>query len=464
MLKLYNTLSRKKEAFKPLKKTVGLYACGPTVYDYAHIGNLRSYLFEDVLKRTLLYNDFKVKHVINITDVGHLTSDEDTGDDKLEKRAKEKRKSAWEIAEYYTLSYKEDTKKLNILPPTVYIKATDTIKEQIDLIKQLEKKGFTYIIKDGIYFDTTKLKGYGKLARLKKVKLIPGMRVDVKDKKTPTDFALWKFSSPKDKRQMEWESPWGVGFPGWHTECVVMSKMLLGVPFDIHCGGVDHIPVHHTNEIAQSNAVFNNDLANFWIHGEFLNIKDAKMSKSKGNFYILEDLEKKGFSPLSYRYLCLTSHYRSKMNFSEEALMGAENGLRNLQKKVLELGTKKGKISPIYKEKFIKAINDDLNTPKALDVVWSVLKDNKITPEVKRATIEDFDKILGLNLSNRSLLKKELELEEEAVPEEIKSLAKEREECREKKDFKKSDEIRKKIATLGYLVEDTKNGFKIKKI
>ncbi len=463
MIKLYNTLKRKKETFKPIKKRVGLYACGPTVYDYAHIGNLRTYLFEDILKRVLLYNDLSVKHVINITDVGHLTSDEDTGEDKLEKKAKEKKKTAWDVAEYYTNAFKEDVAKLNILPPSIYVKATETIKEQINLIKVLEEKGFTYIIKDGVYFDTNKLKGYGKLAQLDKVELKPGIRVDVKDKKNPTDFALWKFSFPKDKRQMEWISPWGVGFPGWHTECVVMSQMHLGVPFDIHCGGVDHISVHHTNEIAQSNVAFDSDLATFWMHGEFLNIKEEKMSKSKGNFYTLKDLEEKGFSPLTYRYLCLNTHYRSKMNFSEEALTSAEKGLTNLQKKVLELKGKNKKVSSFYKKRFLDAINNDLNMPKALDVVWSLLKDKKENNEIKKSTIEDFDKVLGLNLSKRKLLKKSLE-KKEVVPKEVDILLKEREGYRKEKDFKKADIIREKIKKLGYLVEDNQKEVKVKKI
>ncbi|MCG2690006.1 cysteine--tRNA ligase, partial [Candidatus Parcubacteria bacterium] len=334
-LKLFNTLTRQKENFKPLDKKgqeVGLYTCGPTVYNFAHIGNLRSYLFEDVLKRVLLYNGFKVKHIMNITDVGHLTSDADTGEDKLEKGAKRENKSVWEIAGFYTKTFKKDLELLNIKEPSKWIKATDTIKEQIALIALLESKGYTYSIGDGVYFDTSKLKNYGVLwGNEKEVALEAGKRIEmVKGKKNPTDFALWKLSPKNEKRQMEWLSPWGVGFPGWHTECVVMAQKELGSPFDIHCGGIDHIQVHHTNEIAQSQGTFGNNLANFWLHGEFLDLKGQKMAKSTGGFITLTTLIEKGFNPLAYRYLCLQAHYRTKLNFSFEALTSAQNGLNNL--------------------------------------------------------------------------------------------------------------------------------------
>lgn len=358
-LKLFNTLTRKKENFNPIpelrfarsvrgrprkailrgkgsrkNKRVGVYTCGPTVYDYAHIGNLRTYLFEDFLKRILLYNGYKVKHVMNITDVGHLTSDADTGEDKLEKGAAREKKTVWQIAQFYTQHFKKDLKNLNILEPDVWLKATETIKEQIDFIKQLEKKGFTYTIADGVYFDTSKLKNYGQIWGQKPETLKPGARVAiVKGKKHPTDFALWKFTPKGVKRQMEWDSPWGRGFPGWHTECVVMAQKELGSPFDIHAGGIDHVPIHHKNEIAQSRAGFGNNLANFWLHGEFL-ITEEKMSKSKGNIIILDTLIEKGFNPLAYRYLCLTAHYRSKLRFSWKSLEAAQNALRNLYDKI----------------------------------------------------------------------------------------------------------------------------------
>ena len=343
MLKFYNTLSKKKKVFKPLKdKKVGLYTCGPTVYLYAHIGNLRTYIFEDILKRVLLYNGYKVKHIMNITDVGHLTSDADTGEDKIELKAKKERKTAWQIADFYTKAFKRDLKFLNIKEPDFWVKATKTIEGQIKLIKILEKKGFTYKISDGIYFDSSKLKTYGKLRGKQRIKIKPGARIEmVPGKKNPTDFALWKFTPPGIKRQMEWDSPWNRGFPGWHTECVVMSIKYLGIPFDIHCGGVDHILIHHTNEIAQGEAAFGKILAKYWLHGEFLVLKEGRMGKSEGNIVILEDLIKKGFNSLAYRYLCLGAHYRSKLTFSWEGLEASQNALDNLRQKILEIRFKR---------------------------------------------------------------------------------------------------------------------------
>jgi len=310
MLKLFNTLSQKKEIFKPLKdKKVGLYTCGPTVYWFAHIGNLRTYIFEDFLKGVLEYNGYKLKHVMNITDVGHLTSDADSGEDKMEKGARREKKTVWEIAKFYTRVFKKDLKLLNIKKPDIWVKATDTIKDQIKLIQILEKKGFTYKIADGIYFNSSKLKKYGRLWGQKERKIKPGARIEmVPGKKHPTDFALWKFTPHGVKRQMEWDSPWGRGFPGWHTECVVMSIKALGIPFDIHCGGVDHILIHHTNEIAQAEAAYQKLMANYWLHGEFMTVEGKKMAKSEGNIFIIDDLIKKGFNPISYRYMCLGAH------------------------------------------------------------------------------------------------------------------------------------------------------------
>ena len=293
-LYLYNTLTRRIEEFKSIKKNnVGLYTCGPTVYNFAHIGNLRTYVFEDILKRALAYNDYKVKHVMNITDVGHLTDDADEGEDKMEKGSAREGKTAWELAEFYTHAFRLDMEQLNIIKPSIWCRATDHIKEQINLIKKLEKKGFTYATSDGIYFDTSKLKDYGKLANLQNQELRAGVRVDVGDKRSTTDFALWKFSPKLQKRQMEWKSPWGVGFPGWHIECSAMAMKYLGETFDIHCGGVDHIPVHHTNEIAQSEAAYDSSLANFWMHGEFLLMGNDKMAKSGDNFVTLQTLKEK---------------------------------------------------------------------------------------------------------------------------------------------------------------------------
>ena len=465
MLKFYNTLIRKKQIFKPLKdKKVGLYTCGPTVYWFAHIGNLRTYIFEDILKRVLEYNGYKVKHIMNITDVGHLTSNADTGEDKLEKGAKREKKTVWEIAEFYTKAFKQDIKRLNIKPPDVWVKATDTIKEQIELIKILEKKGFTYVIRDGVYFDTSKLKTYGRLWSKKKKKLRAGARVEmVPGKKNPTDFALWKFSPPRRKRQMEWKSPWGVGFPGWHTECVVIGIENLGIPFDIHCGGIDHIPIHHTNEIAQAEAAYGEILARYWLHGEFLVLKEGRMGKSEGNIIVVEDFIKKRINPLAYRYLCLGTHYRSKLTFSWQALKGAENSLNNVYQKVSELQCNKSGSRYIksgsrsiktYQKKFLNFINDDLNMPKALALMWRLVKDEKIPNNQKYKLLLDFDRIFGLDLDK---------IKKTRIPKKIKELVKQREQFRQQKQWRKADEIRKKIKKMGYQIEDTEKGPRIKK-
>jgi cysteinyl-tRNA synthetase len=455
MIRLYNTLTRKKEVFKPLKnKKVGLYTCGPTVYWYAHLGNLRTYLFEDILKRVLEYNSFKVKQVMNITDVGHLTSDADTGEDKLEEGAKKEKKTVWEIAEFYTKTFKNDLKRLNIKEPTIWIKATETIREQINLIKILEKKGFTYIIKDGVYFDTAKLKNYGLLWPRQKQKIKAGARVEiVPGKKNPTDFALWKFSPKKTKRQMEWNSPWGLGFPGWHTECVAMSAKELGIPFDIHCGGIDHILIHHTNEIAQAQAAYGKIPARFWLHGEFLILGKNKMSKSKGNIAILDDLIKKGFNPLAYRYLCLTAHYRKPLSFSLKSLKASQNALEKIYSRIKELKSipKKNKT---YQMKFQKLVNDDLNMPNALALLWQMLDDEKLSKNEKYFLALDFDKIFGLELAK---------IKKERAPKKILQLVRQREQYRRERNWRKADEIRRKIEKLGYQIEDTKKGPKIKK-
>ncbi|MBU3942723.1 cysteine--tRNA ligase, partial [Patescibacteria group bacterium] len=390
MIKLYNTLGRKKQNFKSLKKNkVGLYTCGPTVYDYAHLGNLRSYLFADVLKRVLELNSYKVKHIINITDVGHLVSDEDSGEDKIEVGAKREKKTAWQIAEFYTKTFKEDLKKLNIQEPTKWTKASDYIKEQINLIKLLEKKGFTCRIEDGIYFETSKINDYGKLTGSKKRTHFARIE-ETKGKKSPTDFALWKFSTTK--RQMEWNSPWGIGFPGWHTECVAMGIKELGLPFDIHTGGIDHIPVHHSNEIAQAEAGYNKKLANYWMHNEFLVLNKEKMAKSKGGFITLNTLIEKNINPLTYRYLTLTTHYKSPLSFSWKSLQSSQNALDNLYEKILEI--KKEKIKDKLPREFLRYINDDLDTPKALALMWKLIRKKKISYK----TILEFDKIFGLEL------------------------------------------------------------------
>ncbi len=479
MLKLYNTLTRKKEAFKPIKKNkVGLYACGPTVYWYAHIGNMRAYIFEDILRRTLEYNGYDVKHVVNITDVGHLTSNADTGEDKMEKGAKRDKKSVWEIAEHYTKAFKKDIAKLNIKKPSVWTKATDYIAEQIEIIEKLEKKGFTYLINDGVYFNTSKLDNYGKLWGSKRVQLKAGARVEmVKGKRNPSDFALWKLTPVGTKREMEWDSPWGRGFPGWHTECVAMAKAKLGIPFDIHCGGIDHVRIHHTNEIAQSEAAYGEIPARFWMHNEFLALKGEKMSKSKGDVIRIKTLEEKGIDPLSYRYLCLGSHYRGKMTFSWEALKAADNSLNHLRRAIALL--KKGQADiEKEKEKFLEIINDDLNTPQALAFLHQIIKDRKLSDSQKHSLSMDFDRIFGLNLNryilkarkgkftlNGRIVKFEYRLisGENKLPKKMERLIGQQVKYRAINDWNKADKARGEIEKMGYNARDTEKGLLIEK-
>ncbi|HWQ82810.1 MAG TPA: cysteine--tRNA ligase [Ignavibacteria bacterium] len=461
---LFNTLSRAKEEFIPLETgKAGMYCCGPTVYNFAHIGNLRAYFFEDILKRVLLYNGYDVKHVMNITDVGHLVSDEDEGEDKMEKGASREGKTVWEIAEFYTKAFKNDIAMLNILPPTVYCKATDFIKEQIDMVKCLDDKGYTYKTNDGVYFDTQKFPEYGKLALLDIEGLEEGKRIAFSDeKKHKTDFALWKFSPKDQKRQMEWESPWGTGFPGWHIECSAMSIRFLGRHFDIHCGGVDHIPIHHTNEIAQAEACTGEKFVNYWLHGEFLIEEKGKMSKSAGEFLRLKTLVDKGYSPLDYRYFLLMTHYRKKIKFSFENLDAARNGFQNLKNRIKEIksAAQTNALSDEalkYKTKFHESINDDLNIGEGLAILWDALKDSTLNDSDKVLLANEFDKILGLDLNK-------IEAEKpDNVPEEIIGLANKRKEAKAAKDFKLADELRQQIKEKGYELLDKKGGeFEIK--
>ncbi len=457
---LYNTLTRRKQEFKSIKPgEVGLYTCGPTVYNYAHIGNLRTYIFEDILKRVLLYNGYRIKHIMNITDVGHLTGDRDMGEDKMEKGAQREGKTAWDIAEYYTKAFKQDMSQLNILEPDIWVKATDTINEQIALVKTLEEKGYTYQTGDGIYFDTAKFKDYTKLSHQNIEALQEGARVEKNpEKRNPTDFALWKFSPPGAKRQMEWESPWGIGFPGWHIECSAMSMKFLGDQLDIHCGGTDHIDVHHTNEIAQSEAATGKPFFNFWMHGAFLIISGGKkMAKSRENFLTLENaLIKQGINPLVYRFAAFQTHYRKPMEYSDDGLEAARNGLLHLQNQIRQLATAKNEsdlsIDAEFKHKFLEAINDDLNMPRAMAVVQEMLK-STISDSEKYATVLDYDRVLGLMLDQVE--------KEEALPEEVQKLVAARKKAREEKDFVTSDRLRDEIEALGYLVQDTKEGMKV---
>lgn len=450
-IKLYNTLNRKKEEFKPINKSrVGIYSCGPTVYWYQHIGNLRSYISWDLLKRVLNFNNYKVKHVINVTDVGHLTSDSDTGEDKIESAAKKQGKTAKEISNFYFNAFKEDLKKINVIMPDLWPKASEHIKEQINLIKELEKKGFTYKTSDGIYFNTSKLKDYGKLARLKKEELKGGKRISLKEKKNKTDFALWKFSEEKGKRQQEWNSPWGIGYPGWHLECSAMSVKYLGKQFDIHTGGQEHIPIHHTNEIAQSEAAFEKKpWVKYWLHGAWLLFKGEKMSKSKGGIYQISELEKQGFEDLSFRYLCLTTQYRKPLNFDLDKLKAAQVSYQRLKKIISEI-KEEGEENKKYLEDFNKVINDDLNIPEALQILWKLVRDEKAKGKLQ--TIKKMDEVFGLDLLKKVKIK---------IPNEVNKIIKEREEARKNKDYKKADMLRDKINKLGYVLEDTKEGVKI---
>ncbi|MDP2586822.1 MAG: cysteine--tRNA ligase [Candidatus Komeilibacteria bacterium] len=449
-LKLYNTLTRQKQEFIPIKKgKAGLYTCGPTVYNWAHIGNLRTYLFEDILRRVLEFNDYKVKQVMNITDVGHLTSDADSGEDKLEKGSAREGKSVWEIAEFYTKTFRQDLKDLNIQEPHKWIKATETIKEQIDFVKKLEKRGLTYQTSDGIYFDTSKYSDYVRLAKLNLAGQQEGSRVEINnEKKNPTDFALWKFSPAGSKRQMEWKSPWGIGFPGWHLECSAISIKALGKEFDIHTGGIDHIPVHHTNERAQNWGLLGKEVVRFWVHGEFLVINNDKMAKSDGNFITMQSLKDKGINPLAYRYFCLQAHYRSKLNFSWEALQAAQTGYDNLIRDISVLD-KPGQACDTCLGKFTQAINDDLNISASLAVVQELLKSDKPSSK-KRQTIIEFDKVLGLNLNQYKVAKK--------ISSDVQRLIDERQQARQNKDYQKSDELREQLEKRGIKIKDLSDG------
>jgi len=455
-LKLYNTLTRKKEIFKPIKKgEVKIYGCGPTVYWYQHIGNLYRYIWEDYLVRILKYNNYKVKHIINITDVGHLTSDADEGEDKMENAVKKEGKSPQEIAEFYFNVFDNDLKKLNFTEPDKWTKASEHIKEQIDLIKILERKGYIYKTEQAIYFDVSKFKNYGKLTGQKLEEKEIGVRKDVvvdKDKKNPQDFALWFFTVGHFKdHTMKWASPWGIGFPGWHIECSAMSMKYLGNCFDIHTGGQEHIPVHHTNEIAQSDGAVGKKVVNYWMHLQWLIFGKEKMSKSLGNVYLLSDLEKKGFSPMDFRYFCLTGHYIKPLNFDLENLQSAKNSYERLKNICFELTDDKI-LNKKYLSEFEKAINDDLNMPKALQVLWKLMRDENA--KGKYLTIKKIDEVLGLDLLN----KKEI-----IIPSEIKKLLEEREEARKNRDYKIADELRDKINKLGYILEDKEKGVIIKK-
>lgn len=452
-MKLYNTLTREKQEFKPIKEgEVGVYSCGPTVYSSPHIGNMYAYICWDVLVRSLKYEGYKVNWVMNITDVGHLTSDADSGEDKMEKGSKKEGLSVWEIAKKYENEFLNNLKELNIEVPWKMPRATEHIQEQIGLIKKIEANGFTYKTTDGIYFDTSKFVDYGKFANLNLEKLREGARVEInEEKKNPTDFALWKFSTKNEKRQMEWESPWGVGFPGWHIECTAMSTKYLDETFDIHTGGEDHISIHHTNEIAQGFGAFGHNTAHYWMHNAFITFAGSKISKSSGGLYTVFDLKTEGFDLMAYRYLVLGSHYRKGMEFSIDSLKAAQTALNKLKSYKVESSSG---VNLAFKKEFEELISNDLAMPEVLALVWKVVKSD-LNPEEKWATILDFDKVLGLNLNK--------EIEEVKIPEEILKLVEERQEARKNKNWTKSDRLREIIKNKGYLVEDFENSCKIKR-
>jgi cysteinyl-tRNA synthetase len=459
MLKLYHSYKRKLEDFKPINKDlVGLYTCGPTVYNFAHIGNLRTFLFDDLLRRALEYNGYEVMHVMNITDVGHLTSDSDAGEDKLEKGAKREGRTVWEVAEFYTQAFLQDLKKLNIAVPNHLPKATGHIKEQISLIEKLIANGNAYVTDHAVYFNVKTFPRYEELTGQNLDEKQTGRDEVVHDdqKRNYADFALWFMRKGRfENHAMHWPSPWGEGFPGWHIECSAMSVKYLGQPFDIHASGIDHFSLHHPNEIAQSEAAFNKPLANYWLHSEHLLIDEGKMSKSEGNFITLTALEEKKFDPLSFRYLTLSAHYRSKLNFTFKGLLGAQNALNNLYNHII--GYKEGgKTLSDYKKRFDEAINNDLSTPSALAIAWELIRSNESGGD-KLATIFDFDKIFGLKL-------KETFNEWRNIPPKVSELLKKREEARSNKDYGVSDDLRKEIESLGYSLDDSPSGPRLKKI
>jgi cysteinyl-tRNA synthetase len=470
-IKFYNTLTRQKEEFKPLQEgAVGMYNCGPTVYSYAHIGNMRAYLFVDILRRTLEYRGYKVKHIMNITDVGHLVSDEDDGEDKMEKGSRASGKSAKEIAEFFSAECFKDLERLNIEKAAAYPKPTEYIPEQIALIQKLEEKGFTYQTSDGIYFDTAKFPRYGELARLNIEGQQEGARVLVNpEKRNPSDFALWKFSGD-EKRQQEWSSPWGVGFPGWHIECSAMSMKYLGETFDIHAGGIDLIPIHHTNEIAQSECATGKKFVNYWLHSGFMNIEGQKMSKSLGNVFRVQDLIDRDISPLTYRYWLLTAHYSKTINFTWETLNGAQVALIKLHEFFRNIEDDETEADAGYLARFTEALDDDLDTPKAMALLWELIKDPDASVVLcKRATMLEFDKVLGLGFSMNTEdaeargIKTSAELSADETPILIQNLLLEREIARKNKNWQKSDELRDEIAKLGYKITDTDDGAKVVK-
>lgn len=464
-LKLYNTLTKQKSDFVPLNgNEVRIYSCGPTVYSYAHIGNFRTYVFVDNLRRILEYNGYILKHVMNITDVGHLESDSDEGEDKMEKAARKEKKSPYEIADFYTKAFFADMDKLHIERPEIIAKATEHINDMLEFAKEIVANGYGYETSTAIYFDVSKLDKYPVLSNRNIDEQIAGARVDVDpEKKNPYDFAIW-IKAPEN-HIMKWESPWGLSYPGWHLECSAMSRKYLGEVFDIHTGGVDHIPTHHENEIAQSKGAFGKIPAKIWMHVEFLQVDGGKMSKSLGNVYTITQLEGKGIEPLAYKMFCYTAHYRTKLNFTFDGVMASQRALNRLRESFVKHFNGNEKIEENilqeYRNEFLDAINDDLNMPLAMGVVWELARNEKKSNKLAELLLE-FDKVLGLDLKNsEKYLKKQKEID---IPEEVKKLVEKRKIAREEKNWTLSDEIRDEIKINGYIVKDTKEGMTIEKI
>lgn len=456
---LYNTLTRQKELFKPITEgQVGMYCCGPTVYDRQHLGNFRTFIFEDILHRVLEHAGYRVKHVMNITDVGHLQSDADDGDDKIALAAAKQQKSPWDVAKECEDQFFKDAGTFYIRRPDVVVRATETIQEMIDFIKILEEKGYTYIAGGNVYFDTAKFEQYADFARLDLKGQQAAARDDVEydhAKKNPQDFVLWFTLSKFPNQIMKWDSPWGVGFPGWHIECSVMASQHLGTHFDIHCGGIDHIPVHHTNEIAQSECCHGHKWVNIWMHVSFLTLKDRKMSKSKGGTYVLDTLYENGFHPLHYRYLVLGTHYRSELVFGWDVMEVARTTYESLKNKVIDFGPARDQKVPLsdtamsYAKKFWDSCMDDINTPVALSHMWMMIKDSSLHPSEKYQLLLEFDMVLGLDIASMA---------DTQIPDQVKELITAREQARIKKDWALSDQLRDQIAGFGVVIKDTADG------
>lgn len=454
-MKIYNTLTHKVEEFIPNEEgKVKMYTCGPTVYNYAHIGNLRTYIFEDILEKTLRYIGYEVQRCMNITDVGHLTSDSDSGDDKMIKSAKKENKSVLEIAKFYTEAFKKDTEDLNVKWPEIVSPATENIPMYIKMIERLLEKGLAYQSGGNIYFDTSKLEDYYQLTNHKIDEMVVGARVGVeedKSKKNQADFVLWFTKSKFDSQELKWESPWGLGYPGWHIECSGISIKNLGEYLDIHCGGIDNIFPHHTNEIAQSEGYLGHKWCNYWVHGEYLNDQTGKMSKSKGEFLTLSVLKEKGYDPLAYRYLCLTSHYRKPLVFSYEILDNASLSYQKLKQRVQSLKTEENPNETIYQEynqKFKEYLEDDLNTSNAITLIYDLLKSD-VDNGTKYALIRSWDKVLSLNLCEE----KEIS---ESLKKYIEEKIEERKKAKEEKNYALADQIREELLKQNIILKDTR--------